>query len=56
LVRRLGVAVMSVWPSLPPEMREKILTEAKTAWDREYHVPKLGDRLDAIIRRYNSRR
>ena len=56
LVRRLGSGVMAVWPSLPPEIREKILAEAKGAWDREFHVPKLVDRLESIIKRYNARR
>jgi hypothetical protein len=56
LVRRLGVAVMSAWPSLPPETREKILAEAGAAWDREFHVSKLPDKLEGIIRRYNGAR
>jgi hypothetical protein len=51
LVRRLGSAVIVSWTSLPREAQEKILTEAKLAWDREYHVPRLPDRLAAIIKR-----
>ena len=52
LVRRLGSAVIAVWPSLPEEIRAKILSQAHFVWDREYHVPRLADRLEAIIRRY----
>jgi hypothetical protein len=55
LVRRLGVGLMSVWPNLPPEAREKILAEAASAWDREYQVSKLPDKLESMIKRYNTR-
>jgi hypothetical protein len=55
LVRRLGVGLMSVWPGLPPETKEKILAEAGTAWDREYHVSQLPEKLQAILRRFNLR-
>ena len=51
LVRRLGSGVMAAWPHLPPEAREKILAEAKLAWDREHFVSKLPDKLAAIIKR-----
>jgi hypothetical protein len=51
LVRRLGSGVIAAWPHLPPEVREKILAEARMAWDREHFVSKLGDKLLAIIRR-----
>ena len=33
------------------EAQEKILAEAKIAWDREHFVSKLPDKLEAIIRR-----
>ena len=39
---------------LPPEAREKILAEAKLAWDREYQVSHLPDKLNAIIKRRHS--
>jgi hypothetical protein len=42
---------MAAWPHLPPEAREKILAEAKLAWDREHFVSKLPDKLAAIIKR-----
>jgi hypothetical protein len=51
LVRRLGSAVVVSWASLPPEAQEKLLAEAKMAWDREFHVPRLPDRLSALVKR-----
>jgi hypothetical protein len=51
LVRRLGSGVIAAWNSLPEDAKERILAEARTAWDREFHVPRLNDRLEAIIRR-----
>ena len=51
LVRRLGSAVITAWPHLPREVQEKIFAEAKIAWDREYHVPRLPERLAAIVKR-----
>lgn len=54
LVRRLGAGVMAAWPHLPPEVRDKILEEAKLAWDREFGVTHLPDKLNAIIRRRQS--
>jgi hypothetical protein len=51
LVRRLGSGVIAAWSSLPEEARDRILAEARVAWDREFHVSRLHDRLEAIIRR-----
>ncbi|HKY18816.1 MAG TPA: hypothetical protein VJL82_07770 [Rhizomicrobium sp.] len=51
LVRRLGSGVIAAWPHLPREIQEKIFAEAKLAWDREFHVSKLPDKLSAIIKR-----
>ncbi len=51
LVRRLGSGVIAAWAALPEESRERILSEARVAWDREYHVSKLNERLEGIIRR-----
>ena len=51
-VRRLGSAVLAAWPSIPPEVREKILAEATQAWDREYNVAQLPQKLQALIQRY----
>ena len=55
LVRRLGSAVIAAWPGLPEEVRERIMSEARVAWDREFHVPRMNDRLSAIMKRYPSR-
>lgn len=51
LVRRLGSGVIAVWNQLPEEARDRILQEARLAWDREYHVSRLPERLEGIIRR-----
>jgi hypothetical protein len=50
-VRRIGSAVLTLWPSLPPEMQEKILAEANQVWDREYNVPGLHAKLEAYVKR-----
>jgi hypothetical protein len=36
---------------LPEDARDRILQEARLAWDREYHVSRLPERLEGIIRR-----
>jgi hypothetical protein len=51
LVRRLGSAVIASWAGLPDEVRNKLLAEARTAWDREFHVSHLPDKLEAILKR-----
>ena len=51
LVRRLGSAVIACWATLPEAARDRILAEARAAWDREYYVSRLKDRLEAIVRR-----
>jgi hypothetical protein len=51
LVRRLGSGVIAVWNHLPEEARDRILQEAKIVWDREFHVSRLPEKLEAIIRR-----
>jgi hypothetical protein len=51
LVRRLGSGVIAAWSVLPEEAKDRILAEARAAWDREFHVSRLNDRLEAIIRR-----
>ena len=54
LVRRLGSGVIAAWPHLPEEARQRILAEAKIAWDREHFVSKLPSKLEAIIKRRQS--
>jgi hypothetical protein len=51
LVRRLGSGVIAAWNQLPEEARVRVLQEARVAWDREYHVSRLPERLEGIIRR-----
>jgi hypothetical protein len=55
LVRRLGVGLMRIWPELPPDLKQKVLAEAHTGWDREFHVSHLDDKLEAILKRYGTR-
>lgn len=54
-VRRLGSAVLGVWPMLEPEIQQKILAEANLVWDREYNVGKLPQKLEAFIKRHPGR-
>ena len=51
LVRRLGAGVIAAWNHLPDEARQRILQEAAQVWDREFHVSRLPDRLEGIIKR-----
>jgi hypothetical protein len=51
LVRRLGSAVIAAWPALPEDVRSKLLIEARNAWDREFHVSHLADKLEAFVKR-----
>ena len=55
LVRRLGSAVLASWSALPPELQERILAEAVRAWDREYGVANLPQKLENLIRRHPAR-
>jgi hypothetical protein len=51
LVRRLGSGVIAAWNHLPEDAQGRILQEARLAWDREYFVKRLPERLETIIRR-----
>ena len=51
LVRRLGSGVIAAWNHLPEDARDRILQEARTSWDREFHVKNLPDKLSSIIKR-----
>ncbi|HEY1836527.1 MAG: hypothetical protein WBQ17_00520 [Rhizomicrobium sp.] len=55
LVRRLGAGVLSVWSSLDPETQQRILAEASHAWDREFAVSKLPQKLEAFVKRHPGR-
>ena len=50
-MRRLGSATHALWPSLPPEIQEKLLAEAGQVWDREYNFPNLPAKLQAFVKR-----
>ena len=54
-VRRLGSAVLACWATLPSEVQQKLLAEAATAWDREYNIPNLAQKLDAFVKRHHDR-
>lgn len=54
-VRRLGSGVLSVWPSLAPEVQQKILQEAAQVWDREYGQSGLSQKLETFVRRHPRR-
>jgi hypothetical protein len=55
LVRRLGSAVLASWAVLPPDLQERILSEAATAWDREYGVAQLTQKLASFVKRHPGR-
>jgi hypothetical protein len=55
LVRRLGSAVLASWTALSPELQERILAEAAKAWDREYGVAQLPQKLENFVRRHPAR-
>ena len=50
-VRRLGAAVLTLWPSLPPKLQAELLAEANSVWDRERNIPALAAKLDAFVKR-----
>ena len=54
-MRRLGSGVLSIWAQLSPHIRVKILEEANLAWDREYGIPNLPQKLDAFMKRHPTR-
>ncbi len=55
IVRRLGSALLANWAALPDELREKILADAASAWDREYNVRQIAQKLEAFVKRHPSR-
>ncbi len=54
-VRRLGSALLANWGALAPELRDKLLADAAIAWDREYNIPALAQKLDAFAKRHPGR-
>jgi hypothetical protein len=55
MVRRLGAGVLAVWDNLPPDAQQNILIEANLAWDREYGIVALPQKLEAFVKRHPSR-
>jgi hypothetical protein len=55
LIRRLGSGVLASWSTLAPESREKILAEAALAWDREYNISQLPQKLETFVKRHPGR-
>ncbi len=54
-VRRLGSAVLIHWNEIPEDVRARILAEAASVWDREFHIPQIGRKLEAFVKRHLSR-
>jgi hypothetical protein len=54
-VRRLGSAVLATWSALPPDLQDKIMAEAVNAWDREYGVSQLPQKLESFVKRHPGR-
>jgi hypothetical protein len=50
-VRRLGSALLLHWAEIPEELRATILAEAAVVWDREFHIPQIGKKLETFIKR-----
>lgn len=50
-VRRFGAAVLLHWAELPEEWRAKLLAEAGEVWDREFHIPQIGKKLETFVKR-----
>ncbi len=55
-IRRLGSALLLHWAELPEELRAKILSEAAGVWDREFNIPQIARKLEAFVKRHQTRR
>jgi hypothetical protein len=55
-IRRLGSALLLHWSELPEELRIKIIDEAATVWDREFHIPQITRKLDTFVKRHLARK
>lgn len=51
-VRRFGAALVLHWQEIPEDLRIKLMAEAITVWDREYHVPQIAKKLETFLRRH----
>jgi hypothetical protein len=54
-VRRIGSAALMHWSEIPEEVRARIMAEAASVWDREFHIPQIARKLEAFIKRYQTR-
>jgi hypothetical protein len=50
-VRRFGAALLLHWSELPEDWRAKLLAEAGEVWDREFHIPQIGKKLELFVKR-----
>lgn len=50
-VRRFGAALLLHWAEIPEELRAKLLAEAATVWDREFHIPQIAKKLEIFLKR-----
>lgn len=50
-IRRFGAALLLHWAELPEDLRAKILAEAAVVWDREFHIPQIGKKLELFLKR-----
>jgi hypothetical protein len=55
-IRRLGSALLIHWSEIPEEVRAKILAEAASVWDREFNIPQIARKLEAFIKRHQTRK
>ncbi len=55
-VRRVGSAALIHWAEIPEELRAKILAEAATVWDREFHIPQIARKLEGFVKRFATRK
>ena len=54
-VRRLGSALLINWDALSEDLRNKILADAASVWDREFDIPRLVRKLDDFVKRHRAR-
>jgi hypothetical protein len=54
-VRRFGSALLLHWDELPEDLRNKILVDAASVWDRELDIPHIARKLDAFVKHYLAR-
>jgi hypothetical protein len=53
-IRRLGSALLHHWSEVPEELRQILMAEACTVWDREFNIPQIARKLDLFIKRHQT--